>query len=131
MNPQTPRQKKIAALLQEELANLLLGAIRAEGVVNLLVSITKVTVTSDLSQAKVHLSVFPSKVAPLHLEALRQNSAQLRHDLSQRLRHQLRRVPALSFYLDDSLDYIDQIDKALTRADNPVQKQPSKPSKNP
>ena len=58
---ESPRQKKIAALLQQEIAQLLQGAIRKEGVSNLLVSVTKVNVTVDLSIAKVYLSLFPPK----------------------------------------------------------------------
>ncbi|MGA1771971.1 MAG: 30S ribosome-binding factor RbfA [Flavobacteriaceae bacterium] len=129
MNPETPRQKKIAAVLQQELAEMLQGAIRAEGVANLLISITKVSVTSDLSLAKVYLSIFPSKNTVAHLDALRQNSSQIRHDLSQKLRHQLRRIPELTFYIDDSLDYIEQIDRALGGSDNPIKttKVPNKP----
>ena len=60
---ESPRQKKIGALLQQEIAQLLQGAVRKEGVSNVLISVTKVTVTVDLSIAKVYLSLFPSKDA--------------------------------------------------------------------
>lgn len=64
MQTESPRQQKVAAVLQKELASLLQNAIRRQGVPNLLVSITKVKVTVDLAQAKVYLSFFPKKKPP-------------------------------------------------------------------
>ena len=63
---ESPRQKKIAALLQLEIAQLLQGAVRQEGVSNLILSVTKVHVTVDLSIAKIYLSVFPQKTSRRH-----------------------------------------------------------------
>ena len=117
---ESPRQKKIAALLQQEIAQLLQGAIRKEGVNNLLVSVTKVNVTVDLSLAKVHLSLFPSKEADKWLEGIQSNAFQVKHDLAQLLRNELRRIPELLFFLDDSLDYIEGIDAALKATENPI-----------
>ena len=117
---ESPRQKKIAALLQQELAQLLQGAIRKEGVNNLLVSVTKVSVTVDLSVAKIYLSLFPSKEAGKWLEGIQSNAFQVKHDLAQLLRNELRRIPELQFFLDDSLDYIEGIDAALKATENPI-----------
>ena len=117
---ESPRQKKIAAILQQEIAQLLQGAIRKEGVNNLLVSVTKVNVTVDLSVAKVHLSLFPSKEADKWLEGIRSNAFQVKHDLAQLLKNELRRIPELLFFLDDSLDYIEGIDAALKATENPI-----------
>ena len=117
---ESPRQKKIAALLQQEIAKLLQGAIRKEGVSNLLVSVTKVNVTVDLSIAKVYLSLFPSKKAATWLEGIQSNAFQIKHDLAQILKNELRRIPELIFYMDDSLDYIEGIDAALQSPDNPI-----------
>ena len=117
---ESPRQKKIAALLQQEIAQLLQGAIRKEGVNNLLVSVTKVNVTVDLSIAKVYLSLFPSKEAATWLEGIQSNSFQVKHDLAQILKNELRRIPELLFFMDDSLDYIEEIDAALQSPDNPI-----------
>lgn len=128
MQQESPRQKKIGTLLQKEVAQLLQAAVRKEGVPNLLLSVTRVYVTVDLSLAKVYLSIFPSEKASYHLEALRENRFQLKHDLSQLLKNQLRRIPELVFYLDDSLDYIEAIEKDLTDPDNPIAPQPP-PSK--
>jgi ribosome-binding factor A len=129
MQTERPRQQKVAAVLQKELASLLQNAIRRQGVPNLLVSITKVKVTVDLAQAKVYLSFFPKEKTAQHLEALQENQVQLRHDLSQELRHQLRRVPELLFFIDDSLDYIEAIDTALKSPDNPIKSGGSSPKK--
>ena len=117
---ESPRQKKIAALLQQEIAQLLQGAIRKEGVNNLLVSVTKVSVTVDLSVAKIYLSLFPSKEAGKWLEGIQSNAFQVKHDLAQLLRNELRRIPELLFFLDDSLDYIEEIDAALKATENPI-----------
>ena len=117
---ESPRQKKIAALLQQEIAQLLQGAIRKEGVSNLLVSVTKVNVTVDLSIAKVYLSLFPSKEAATWLEGIQSNAFQIKHDLAQILKNELRRIPELIFFMDDSLDYIEGIDAALQSPDNPI-----------
>ena len=117
---ESPRQKKIAALLQQEIAQLLQGAIRKEGVNNLLVSVTKVNVTVDLSIAKVYLSLFPSKDSASWLEGIQSNAFQVKHDLAQILKNELRRIPELLFFMDDSLDYIESIDAALQSPDNPI-----------
>ena len=127
MQEQSPRQQKIGTILQKEVAQLLQSAVRQEGISNLILSVTKVRVTVDLSLAKVYLSIFPSEKADFYLNALQQNSFQLKHDLSQLLKNQLRRIPELVFYLDDSLDYIEAIEKDLTRPDNPIE--PNQPPK--
>ena len=116
---ETPRQQKINTVLQQEVATLLQQAVREGSVKNLLLSVTKVRVTSDLSIAKIYLSVFPVKDANTYVRTLQENNYQLRHDLAQRMKNQLRRIPELHFYLDDSLDYIEQIDKELNSGANP------------
>ena len=91
------------------------------GLKGVIISVTKVRVTVDLSLAKVYLSVFPNDKAANVLDALQKNSLLIKHDLSQLTRHQLRRVPELNFYLDDSLEYIDQIERSLKGLDNPIE----------
>ncbi len=117
---ETPRQKKIGTVLQQEIAALLQNAIRKGNVSNLMISVTKVNVTSDLSIAKVYLSIFPNNLASSYFENLKENKSQLRHDLSQKMKNQLRRIPELHFYLDDSLDYIEAIEKELNKGENPI-----------
>ncbi|UGS23835.1 30S ribosome-binding factor RbfA [Flavobacterium channae] len=118
---ETNRQKKIGALLQNDLVSILQGEIRKNNINNLVISVSKVNVTSDLSIAKVHLSVFPTDKAPEILAAVKSNSPLIKHDLAQRVKNQLRKVPNLIFYIDDSLDYIEKIDKALTGEENPIE----------
>lgn len=117
---ETPRQKKIGTVLQKEIAALLQNAIRKGNVSNLMISVTKVNVTSDLSIAKIYLSIFPNNLASSYFENLKENKSQLRHDLSQKMKNQLRRIPELHFYLDDSLDYIEAIEKELDKGENPI-----------
>ena len=117
---ETPRQKKINTVLQQEIATLLQGAIRQQNVSNLMISVTKVHVTADLTSAKVYLSIFPTQGAQSHFENLKENCFKLRHDLSQRMKNQLRRIPELQFFLDDSLDYIESIDNELKQGENPI-----------
>ncbi len=117
---ETPRQKKLNTVIQQEIASLIQDAIRKSSISNLMVSITKVKVTPDISMAKVYLSIFPNNKANDYLKNLRINKGQLKYDLSQKLKFQLRKIPELSFYLDKSLDYIDAIDRDLLSGENPI-----------
>tara|TARA_B100000886_G_C19998722_1_gene317080 strand:- start:18 stop:419 length:402 start_codon:yes stop_codon:yes gene_type:complete len=117
---QTPRQRKIAAALQKELSLMLQEAVREQGVSNLVVSITKVYVTIDLSLAKVFLSIFPKNKAKEYLNGIQENTFQINYDIASRMRNQLRRMPKFYFYVDDSIDYVEEIDNALKKPDNPI-----------
>ncbi|HMK06457.1 MAG TPA: ribosome-binding factor A, partial [Flavobacterium sp.] len=74
-----------------------------------------------LSVATVHLSIFPQDKAKEVLAAIKSNAVLIKHDLSQRVRLQLRKVPNLTFFIDDSLDYIEKIDNALASKENPIE----------
>jgi ribosome-binding factor A len=117
---ETNRQKKIGQVLQQDIVDILQGEIRKNGITNLVISVSKVNVTSDLSIAKVYLSIFPSSEALPLLKGIQENTVMIRHDLAQRVRHQLRKVPQLHFYVDDSLDYLETIDNALKGTENPI-----------
>jgi len=117
---ETNRQKKIGALLQKDLVDILQGEIRKNGVSNLVLSVSKVIVTTDLSIAKVYLSVFPSDKGAEILAAVKSNAPLIKHDLSQRVKLQLRKVPNLVFFIDDTLDRMEVIDKELTGDNNPI-----------
>jgi ribosome-binding factor A len=119
---QTPRQKKIAAALQKELSTMLQETIREQGITNLLVSVTKVYVTIDLSLAKIFLSIFPKNKAKKYLNGIQENVFQINCDLASRMRNQLRRMPKFYFYIDDSLDYVEEIENALKKSQNPIDK---------
>lgn len=118
---ETQRQKKIAGVIQKDMADILQRAATDGGLKGILISVTKVSVTTDLSIAKVYLSIFPTKSAKELLEGIQSNQPLIKHELAQRTRHQLRRVPALQFYVDDSLDYIENIEKSLEGDENPIE----------
>jgi len=118
---ETNRQKKIGSLLQNDLVDILQGEVRKNGITNLIISVSKVNVTTDLSIAKVYLSIFPNEKAPELLNAIKTNTPLIKHDLAQRVKQQLRRVPNLMFYIDDSLEYIEKIDRALIDKENPIE----------
>ncbi len=118
---ETNRQKKIGSVLQNDLVDILQGEVRKNGLTNLIISVSKVVVTTDLGVARVYLSVFPQNRAQEILEAVKSNAPLIKHDLSQRVKLQLRKVPNLSFYIDDSLDYIEKIDNALKGEENPIE----------
>ena len=114
------RQKKIGSLFKKELASFFQELIRQENKENLILSITKVYVTPDISIAKIYISVFPSELSSIQIEEIKNNSSLIKHKLSQKLKSSIRKVPELNFYLDDSLDYIEGIDKALKKPFNPI-----------
>lgn len=118
---ETNRQKKIGGVIQKDLVDILQGEVRKNGINNLVISVSKVSVTSDLSVATVYLSIFPQDKAKETLAGIKSNSTLIKHDLSQRVRLQFRRVPNLVFFIDDSLDYIEKIDNALSNRENPIE----------
>ncbi|MDE5705257.1 30S ribosome-binding factor RbfA [Muribaculum sp.] len=110
---ETTRQAKISRLLQKELSEIFRQqTAKLRGV---LVSVSTVRVSPDLSVAKAYLSVFPSDKADEILDSINHNSKTIRYELAQKVRYQLRKTPELSFFLDDSLDYLENIDNLLTR----------------
>ena len=114
------RQKKIGGILQQDLADVLQGAATRGGMKGVIISVSKVNVTTDLSIAKVYLSIFPNKEAEELIKGIRSNTPLIRHELAQRTKHQLRRMPHLEFFIDDSLEYIDRIEKSLKGEVNPI-----------
>lgn len=109
---ESTRQQKIARLIQKELGGIFQRDSRTlyDGA---LITVTKVTVTKDLSIAKVHLSLFMTKDKEALLGVIRQHGRETRHHLAQLVHNQLRIMPELAFFLDDSLDYIENIDNLL------------------
>ena len=118
MNSQ--RQKKVCSLLQKEMSNIFQKAIRFSNSSNRLVSVTKVKISADLAVAKVYVSIYPSKNKDDWIKGLRENASQVKHALSQKLKNELRVIPSLTFYLDDSLDYIEKIESSLKKGKNPI-----------
>ncbi|SDK79159.1 ribosome-binding factor A [Salinimicrobium catena] len=118
---ETNRQKKIGGVLQEDLAAILQAHLRDAGKTGILISVSKVKVTTDLSQAKAYLSIFPAKNAQELLKEINILKPQIKHELAQRTKNQLRRMPNLDFYIDDSLDYIENIEKSMKGDENPIE----------
>lgn len=117
---ETQRQKKIGGVIQKDIADVLQRAATDGGLKGTLISVSKVIVTTDLSIAKVYVSIFPTKDAEELLKGIKSNQPLIKHELAQRTKNQLRRMPALLFFLDDSLEYIDGIEKSLKGTDNPI-----------
>jgi|SRR5574344_1005385 ribosome-binding factor A len=110
---ETTRQNKINRLLQKELSEIFL--LQTKSAHGLLLTVSVVRVSPDLGNAKVYLSIFPSNKGNEMVENIRKNAKSIRHELGTRVRHQLRIIPELSFFLDDSLDYVENIDALLKK----------------
>lgn len=108
---ETTRQAKIARLLQKELSEIFRQ--QTAKTRDTLVSVSSVRVSPDLSVAKAYLSIFPSEKSAEMLRSISASAKTIRYELAQRVRFQLRKTPELQFYLDDSLDYIENIDHLL------------------
>lgn len=110
---QETRQNKIARLLQKELAEIFQSQTRLmKGV---LVSVTRVRISPDLSICTAYLSIFPSEKGSDLLANIRANEKTIRYELGRRVHNQLRIIPELRFFIDDSLDYIEHIDELLKK----------------
>lgn len=109
---ETLRQKKVGSQIQRDMSEILLtrGRHLTSGKV---VSITRVRMTPDLAVARVNVSVFPFEGGADVIKALTKASGMLRGVLGERVRHQLRIVPDLTFYLDDSIEYAERIEKLI------------------
>lgn len=110
---QETRQNRISRLLQKELSLIFQSQTRQTR--GIMVSVTKVKVSPDLSVCTAYLSIFPSEKGEELLNNINNNVATIRYDLGQKVRNQLRIIPELRFFLDDSLDYIEHIDELLKK----------------
>lgn len=123
MMEETNRQRKIAGVLQKDLVDVLQKAAQ-DGMKGVIISVSKVHVTSDLGVAKVYLSIFPSEKRDEIIKGVQSNTPLIRHEMAKRTRNQLRRMPELLFFGDDTLDYIEEIDKSLSGKDEDPIKNP-------
>ena len=110
---QETRQNRISRLLQKELSLIFQSQTRQTR--GIMVSVTKVKISPDLSVCTAYLSIFPSEKGEELLNNINNNVATIRYDLGQKVRNQLRIIPELRFFLDDSLDYIEHIDSLLNK----------------
>lgn len=109
---ESKRQEKISKLLQKDLGEILQTELR-HVTRGSMVTVTKVHVTPDLAIAKVHLSLFATNNKEDLMKNIVRHTSEIRGKLGNRIRHQLRAVPDLQFYEDDSLDYIENIESLL------------------
>lgn len=108
---ESKRQAKIARLLQKELSEIFRRQTAMMG--NVLVSVSTVRVSPDLSIAKAYLSIFPPEKSNEILENIKKQTKTVRYELAAAVKDTLRKCPDLQFFLDDSLDYAENIDRLL------------------
>jgi ribosome-binding factor A len=111
---ESTRLQKISRQLQKDLGEIL-QRLDKDVLKGKMVSVTVVRVSPDLSLAKVYLSIFPSEGAQAFVDELRHHVKHIRNLLGQRVRNQLRIVPELAFFIDDSIDYVNRIDELLKK----------------
>lgn len=110
---QETRQNRIARLLQKELSLIFQSQTRSmRGV---MVSVTRCRISPDLSICTAYLSIFPSERGQELIANINANEKTIRYELGTRVRNQLRIIPELRFFIDDSLDYIAHIDELLKK----------------
>lgn len=121
------RQKQVAIEISKELNDIFLkmGLNMIEGG---MISISSVKITPDLFEARIYLSFFQVKDAEKALDKFKERSSEIRGELGKRMRHQLRSIPQLTFYMDDTLDYVFKIEKLLDdiKKENPLSSEESK-----
>ena len=110
---ETTRQNKIARLIQKELSDIFL--LQTKAMHGVLGSVSVVRISPDMSYARVYLSVFPSERSEEIVKNINDNMKSIRFELGNRVRHQLRIIPELKFFVDDSLDYAAHIDELLKK----------------
>ena len=110
---ETTRQNKISRLIQKELSEIYL--LQTKSMNGVLVSVSAVRISPDMSIARVYLSVFPSERSQEIVKNINDNMKSIRYELGTRVRHQLRIIPELKFFVDDSLDYAERIDELLKK----------------
>ena len=109
---ETTRQQKVGRQIQKDISDIFLKEAR-HLVQGAMVTVSKVRVSPDLTFAKIYLSVFPFDKGPAILEALKETASTIRYELGKRVKNQLRTVPEIAFAIDDSLEYVDRIEKLI------------------
>lgn len=110
---ETTRQQKISRLIQKELGDIFQK--QTQAMHGVLVSVSAARISPDMSVCRAYLSVFPSERSQEIVDNVNNNMRELRYELGTRVRHQLRIIPELKFFIDDSLDYIEHIDELLKK----------------
>lgn len=107
------RTSKVNRLLQKELSELF--RLQTAAMPGVLITVTSVSISPDLGIAHVRLSIFPNNKADELFKTIQKNTTQVRYDLGQRVKSQLRKIPELYFHIDDSLNYLERIDELLKK----------------
>lgn len=110
---ETTRQNKIARLIQKELSDIFQKETQAMR--GILVSVSACRISPDMSICRAYLSIFPSEKAEEIVSNVNQNMKSIRYELGKRVHMQLRIIPELKFFVDDSLDYVENIDRLLKK----------------
>lgn len=109
----TIRQQKTSNLIKKELAEIFL--FDGPNVYDCMITVTKTTVTKDLSIARSYLSIFNAEDNDVVINTVRTNTKDIRFRLGQKIHNQVRVIPQLEFFIDDSLDYIENIERLLKK----------------
>lgn len=110
---ETTRQQKIGRLIQKEMSEIFLQY--ARNYAGVLISVSRVNVSADLSIAHINLSIFPSEKGEEIIANVKKDAKSLRFELGNKVRHQLRIIPELVYHIDDTLDYLERIDELLKK----------------
>ena len=127
MTTETKRQKQVAGLINEELNDILrrMNLLMIDGG---MISISAVKITPDLFEARIYLSMFKVQDTQAALQKFEEKNKEIRKDLGTRVRHQLRSIPELKFYIDDSLDYafkMEELFEKIKKEDESNKQQPN------
>src|SRR5471030_1731668 len=111
---ESKRQQKFAGVIQEDLAAIF----QRESInylPNTMVTITKIRVTPDLAIARIFLSFFNNNNAQLALQTIKLHASEIRYKLGARIKDQVRIIPQLEFFIDDTSEYVDRMDKIFDK----------------
>jgi ribosome-binding factor A len=114
---ESKRQKQVAGVIHEEMT----GIFRKRGLSMVdggLVSISSVKVTPDLLEARIYLSIFQAKDNAAVVKKIEDNASEIKRDLASKIKHQLRRIPEIKYFLDDTLDHVFKIEELLKKIEN-------------
>lgn len=123
------RQKKVSVVLQKDLSTIIQQNLKNSSINNVVVSVTKISISPDLMHAKAYISVFPFAKSDSILKIIISNKNKIKNSLGKLLRNQFRRIPDIIFFIDDSLDHIEKIDVALRNKSNPIKNEVYKKNK--
>ena len=113
-------KRRLQGFYKTTLAVVLQKMLHESGQLGIIISVTKVTVTTDLSLSKVYTSVFPAEKSDDIVKELNELKPKIKHQIAQKTKHQLRKMPDLAFYNDDSLEYINKLEDAVQGKENPI-----------